>query len=282
MKILYAGDSEAGGSANYLLGILQSLRAEVVHIPPSQKLSPSLFKKRFDAILLSDFPRKQTPASSEQAILDQAAEGSGFLMIGGWGSFSGPFGGWRGSLIEKLLPVTCLNRDDRIHLPGGAWILKGDSPPKRGQSPALFQSLDFKNPPVICGLNQIRPKKNGLVLLSAKRLQDRKNFPLLVIDRNPARRIATLATDLAPHWSGGLLDWGKKRIKLPVRKGIQIEVGDFYVRFVTNLIKWLCSGDLEPRYATEELEGLDRLHEEEKKKGWIRFRTAKDVDNLFK
>lgn len=40
--------------------------------------------------------------------------------------------------------------------------------------------------------------------------------------------------------------------------------------------------DLEPRYSHEELEGLDRLHEDEKKKGWIRLKTTKDIDNLLK
>lgn len=40
--------------------------------------------------------------------------------------------------------------------------------------------------------------------------------------------------------------------------------------------------DLEPRYSTEELEGLDRLHEDEKKKGWSNLETSKDIDNLLK
>ncbi|OGX05782.1 MAG: hypothetical protein A3G87_10220 [Omnitrophica bacterium RIFCSPLOWO2_12_FULL_50_11] len=40
--------------------------------------------------------------------------------------------------------------------------------------------------------------------------------------------------------------------------------------------------DLEPRYSAEALEGLDRLHEEEKKKGWIRLETNKDLDGLLK
>ncbi len=39
--------------------------------------------------------------------------------------------------------------------------------------------------------------------------------------------------------------------------------------------------DLEPRYTSEELAGLDRLHEEEKKKGWIRLHTSKDIDRLL-
>ena len=39
--------------------------------------------------------------------------------------------------------------------------------------------------------------------------------------------------------------------------------------------------DLEPRYASEELAGLDRLHEDEKKKGWIHLHTSKDIDRLL-
>jgi len=40
--------------------------------------------------------------------------------------------------------------------------------------------------------------------------------------------------------------------------------------------------DLEPRYSPEELEGLDRLHTEEKKKGWIPLKTPEDIDRLLK
>ncbi len=40
--------------------------------------------------------------------------------------------------------------------------------------------------------------------------------------------------------------------------------------------------DLEPRYSHEELEALDRLHQDEKKKGWIKVSSPKDMDNLLK
>ena len=39
--------------------------------------------------------------------------------------------------------------------------------------------------------------------------------------------------------------------------------------------------DMEPRYAIEDLAGLDRLHEDQKKNGWIRLDTAADIDRLL-
>ena len=40
--------------------------------------------------------------------------------------------------------------------------------------------------------------------------------------------------------------------------------------------------DLEPRYSKEELEGLDRLHQDQKKKGWVRLKSPQDIDTLLK
>ena len=38
--------------------------------------------------------------------------------------------------------------------------------------------------------------------------------------------------------------------------------------------------DLEVRYAPEELAGLDRLHEDEKQKGFIRLDSPRDINRL--
>lgn len=243
MRVLYAGDSPVGGPANYLLGILRFLGANFVHLPPSRVLSPTLLKKQFNAIILSDFSRDHAPAVSQKLIGRQVKEGTGLLMIGGWGSFSGPYGKWHGSLVEGLLPVSCLNRDDRLNLPGGAWMVE-----KKKHS--MFRGISFKNPPVICGLNQFRPRKNSRVLLQAERIVDGKKFPLLVIDLNPEKRIAALATDLAPHWCGGLVDWGRRRVELKVSSQFGVEVGNLYLEFVSSLIKWVSGRFPRLEYAT--------------------------------
>jgi uncharacterized membrane protein len=227
-KILYAGDSPAGGPANYLLAILKDLKVPFKHIPPSQILKAG----NFDAIILSDFSRKNLPAASEKKICEQVRQGSGLLMVGGWGSFSGPFGGWRGSMIETLLPVRCLRHDDRLNFPGGALIKK------RSQN-TIFDSLSFSNPPVICGMNRIQVKPNGRVILSARKIAGGTEYPLFIIDSNPEKRVAALTTDLAPHWCGGMVDWGSKHRVLPVNKKIRVEIGTTYVDFVQSILKWL-------------------------------------------
>lgn len=240
MKILYAGDSPEGGPANYMLAVLKHLKARFVHVPPAKKLTPNLFHQHFDAIILSDFPKSKAPSDSEKKIAQQVEGGTGLMMVGGWNSFAS--GGWQNSTVAKILPVDCAEHDDRMNLPSGAVISFKKSHP-------VFKSIHFKNPPVICGLNRIKPKRGSSVLLSAKKIVthsnsrpalDLKEFPLLAVDSNRGKCIAAFAADIAPHWCGGLLDWGKSRRKLQVSPTISIEVGEFYLGFLSNLVLWLC------------------------------------------
>lgn len=240
LKILYAGDSQAGGPANYLLAVLRYLKADFRHLPPSETLHSRLLQNKFDAIILSDCSRRKTPASSQKAIVRQVEEGTGLLMVGGWASFSGPSGGWQGTALEKILPVSCLKRDDRIAFPSGALLgLKENHP--------ILGKISFGEPPVLCGLNEIRPKHSARVILTARKIVavgnrvvlDPYEYPLLVVSSKSRARSAAFATDLAPHWCGGLLDWGQKCLRLPVNAKISVEVGDLYLRFVSSLITWL-------------------------------------------
>ena len=244
MNILYAGDSPVGGAANYLLAVLRSLRAAVTHIPPSGRL-PADLGRHYHAIILSDFPRRHAPQAAQVAIASHVAAGRGLLMVGGWASFSGPSGGWHGSLVERLLPVACRARDDRVPLPGGAVVTAVR------RHPAL-RGVAFGEPPVICGLNAVQPRSDSAVLLHAAPVRWRVDgghgrvtarahgaaYPLLVVGTQA--RTAALATDLAPHWCGGLVDWGRRRQALPVAGAIRVDVGDQYVRFIAALVRWLC------------------------------------------
>lgn len=239
-RILYAGDSPAGGAANYLLGVLNSMKAQVRHLAPEQKLEPASLNIRYDVIILSDFSSRQVSSQSQAAILEQVQDGTGLVMIGGWGSFSGPFGGWRGSRLEKALPVSCKASDDRINFPGGAALLLKEN--------GLFLNAKmFRQVPAICGINEFSPKAKSKTLVSVRRILsdghsirlEKREYPLLVVGTHPTKRVAALATDLAPHWCGGLVDWGNKTLKLHARPNIQIQVGNYYVEFVSSLLRWL-------------------------------------------
>lgn len=241
MKILYAGDGPLGGAANYLIGVLNHLRARWRHVPPTQTLNLRTLQVRYDAIVLSDFPCDRLPVVAQRAIAERVAHGMGLLMVGGWASFAGPSGRWRGSPIEAVLPVACRRTDDRLQFPSGALIVQTRRHP-------LLRAIPFHRPPMICGMNAVQPKTSGAVLLSARKLLhgidgrvslERVAHPLLIIDRHPQRRIAALATDVAPHWCGGMVDWGDRRLRIPVQGRMQIEVGNQYVRFVSSLIRWL-------------------------------------------
>lgn len=236
LNVFYAGDSAAGGPANYLLGILADMKAQVTHFAPSEVLSPGHFKQEYDVFILSDFSKKNLPKAAENVLVKQVEKGSGLLMVGGWGSFSGPFGGWKNSDVEELLPVSCKASDDRINFPGGALIVEE-------QGSDFLNPKWFQHPPSIAGLNDFEVKPGmktalsvrpilfdkGRVLLSSKR------HPFLVI-RPYGPKTAALATDLAPHWCGGMVDWGVRHRKLPVRADITIEVGNYYIDFIKGII----------------------------------------------
>ena len=213
-------------------------------MPASEKLTPRLCSQAYDVLIFSDFPRRHLPKGCERQLVAQIVGGAGLLMIGGWASFSAPRGGWRGSMIERLLPVTCSDHDDRRNFPSGALIIPY-------ATHAVTRSLSFHQPPVIVGLNHIYPKSSSRTILVARRIQstlrngwgkvalESFEYPLLVVDRHAQKRIAALATDVAPHWCGGLVDWGRRRLIIQATPRATIEVGDLYVKFLGNLIRWL-------------------------------------------
>lgn len=239
MRVLYAGDGPIAGAARYLLGVLRTLRADVVHVPPTRALAPAALRRPYDLIILSDMPARRVPPAARRGIVRAVEGGSGLLMVGGWASFSGPFGGWRGSEIEDLLPVRCLPRDDRTNFPGGAAVL----PAARH---GILRGLPFARPAAVCGLNRVLPRPGARVLLEARPVRvrgggrtasvDRRGLPLLVVDD---RRRGAFTSDFAPHWAGGLVDWGGRTMKIPVAPGVGIEVGEAYVRLVGGIVRFL-------------------------------------------
>lgn len=245
MKVLYCGDGPVEGAARYLTGILRAMRADVTHLLPKTRLDPTLLRKKFNVILLSDFPSASAPRESQRRIVGACASGTGLAMIGGWASFTGLDGLWRGSIVEEALPVESLAHDDRHNIAGGLLVTKLRAHP-------ILRGVSFRTSPIICGLNEVVAKPGARVILEARPIKTTigragridlelaaRRFPLLATGQFHRGRTAAFATDLAPHWCGGLVDWGPSSRALPVKAGVEIEVGSCYITFVTNLVRWL-------------------------------------------
>lgn len=244
MRVLFCGET-AGGSAVYLLSLLQALRARVRHVPSSARLTLRAARERYDVAVFSDFPAAHAAAAVQRELAGRAWAGElGLLMIGGWGSFAAPDGRWIGTPIAEALPVVCGRRDDRVNWPGGAVVVPA-------AVHGLLAGLTRRPLPVICGFNRVTVRPRGQVVLDAQPLVSRVDragrltlgaraprAPLLVLDADPCRRIAALTTDLAPHWCGGLVDWGARRVRLRAGR-TQVEVGDRYVALALRLMRWL-------------------------------------------
>ena len=65
-----------------------------------------------------------------------------------------------------------------------------------------------------------------------------ESAPLLVVGEYGAGSVAAFASDVAPHWVGGFVDWGEQRISAQAEGSDEVEVGSDYARFFSRLVEW--------------------------------------------
>lgn len=161
--------------------------------------SPELLDA-YDVVILSDIGAdtlllhpdtfvhgKRTP-NRLRAIAEWVESGAGgFLMIGGYMSFSGFEGKARfhGTPIEELLPVRMLGYDDRVETPEGV------TPTVASAHPAVAGIPDEW--PYFLGYNRVNAI-GGTTVLSIG------SDPLLVVDDRGSGRVAAFTSDCSPHW----------------------------------------------------------------------------------
>ena len=63
-------------------------------------------------------------------------------------------------------------------------------------------------------------------------------YPVLVVGSAGQGRTAAFASDVAPHWVGGFVDWGETRVAAQAPGGPAIEVGVAYSQFWKQLLAW--------------------------------------------
>lgn len=243
--VLYLGDTSLSGAAAYLAGLMTRFGIGYDYLPSDQPLSSEQASVQRKLFILSDYPSSNMPPAVQEIVLKQVRDhGAGLLMIGGWESYHGHGGSWDGSPISDALPVEISTEDDRINCDQPALLIATEVHPINDGLP-----WDLR-PPTVGGFNRTVAKPGAATVLMAQRFQatyegaqfrftPMEEDPILVLGAADRGRTAALMTDLAPHWVGGLVDWGDgERVSAQAPGSWQIEVGNLYAQFVANLLTW--------------------------------------------
>ncbi len=263
-NVCYFGDDAIGGAASYLSGIMAHYGITYDRVDSGFVPKPSFFDTDYDLYILSDYPRSAIDGTSvlEHIVHSVTENGSGLLMIGGWESFYGRLGEYHNTPIASILPVQMEKKDDRRNYPVSLLLHPCVEHP-------VTDGLPWETPPGIGGFNSFKVKKGATLLIEALRLNltlrddsempdhsphfaslripgpasavlslsVAETVPLLAVGQAGKGRTAAFASDVAPHWVGGFVDWGTKRVRQKIGDGF-IEVGEDYACFWRNLVRW--------------------------------------------
>ncbi|MFQ5731480.1 MAG: glutamine amidotransferase [Planctomycetaceae bacterium] len=242
--VLYLGDTHLRGAAAYLAGLMHSWGWSFDYVPGETSANASLFENDRPLYVLSDYPAAHLTVDVQQRIVDDVSAGAGLLMIGGWDSFHGSGGNWDGTPVGEALPVAIASADDRVNCDHPLVVAK------TAEHPAVDGLPWDERPPLIGGFNRVAPRRGATLLLEARHFSahrdgDEFSFepagsdPLLIVGERGRGKTAALATDVAPHWVGPLVDWGDARVITGAPEADEVEVGDLYAKFLRQLLTWL-------------------------------------------
>ncbi len=248
-QILYVGDTALAGAASYLAGIMSSYGITFDYLPSDEQVTSSLLERGYRAVVISDYPSRNFSKTQLERLAERVKEGVGLLMIGGWESFVGAGGDYSMTVLSEVLPVAMQSGDDRVNCPQPCLVERNCPHP-------VVDGLPFESPcPGVGGYNRVKAKPAALTILSARRFSVRRGpkgyaftpddnaDPLLVVGSFGMGRVAAFTSDVAPHWVGGLVDWGDRRLTACAQGANPIEVGDQYAKFFSQLIRWVAQID---------------------------------------
>jgi hypothetical protein len=240
-RICYLGDGALDGPARYLAGIMQHYGLPFDHIaddcPPGQAFAG----RDYGLCVISDYPSANFTRDQMEHVAARVRRGAGLVMLGGWRSFHGQAGEYHLTPLAEVLPVEMQSSDDRFNSAYPCVMNKIGAHP-------IVDGLPFDRPSSVGGFNRLRARDEAAVVLTAiqftsERVDGEFRFlrgeeaPLLVVGSHGEGRTAAFATDVAPHWVGGFVDWGDERVIENVG-GRTIDVGNWFARFFANLLIW--------------------------------------------
>ena len=241
---LYFGDDDMSRAAAYLCGIMAQAGIPFERVDSTQSPSEAMLQVSYNAYILSDYPRERFLPGQLEKICNAVNNGAGLVMFGGWESYHGLLGEYHDTVLAEVLPVTMLQEDDRRNFSQGVLLSPVQPHP-------ILDNLPWEMPPLVGGLNEFTIKPEAKVLLNGLPLSiranegrfdfglDTKSYPILVVGEYGRGRTAALATDVAPHWVGGLVDWGQQRSTQQLPNGGFVEIGNDYAKFFAQLLRWV-------------------------------------------
>ena len=241
--VLYMGDTSLETAASYLAGVLKTFQIDFDYVSSSQRCPDHLLDKAYSTVILSDYPAANFSPAQLALLKTKIADGLGFVMIGGWESFIGQGGDYDTTILSEILPVAMQETDDRVNWSGPCVVEKTSDHAIVAGLPLTMEL------PVVGGFNEVKVKSNAVTILSARRFSVSKAgnvftfasqgiSPLLVVGTCGKGRVAAFMSDVAPHWVGGLVDWGKKRIVVKAHGASEVEIGEYYAALFANIIRW--------------------------------------------
>jgi hypothetical protein len=246
-KTCYLGDGSLGGPASYLAAIMLDDGLEFDYVPSDETPPVDFMAEPYALYVVSDYPASRFGPAAMTFVAECVRRGSGLVMLGGWESFFGRVGEYHQSPLADVLPVVMQSTDDRHNCAQPCLIHKMAEHP-------ILDGLPWDRPPGIGGFNVLAAKPDAETLLTGVEFSfgwmpssdfafaRGRQWPLLVVGQCGRGRTAALATDVAPHWVGGLVDWGDRRVVQEVA-GERVEMGNWYARFFRNLLVWTGNND---------------------------------------
>lgn len=156
---------------------------------------------KYSAVILSDigsntlllsnatFARSERRPNRCQLIKEYVKQGGGFLMVGGYMSFTGIDAKARygETEIAGILPVKMIDKDDRVEAPEGLYpeIVDSSHEVMNGISPKW---------PFFLGYNRTVECNEGKVIAKIN------NDPFIAVREYGKGRTAVFTSDCAPHW----------------------------------------------------------------------------------
>jgi len=203
--------------------------------------------KQFDVVILGDLPSSFLSAGQQQALEQAVSGGMGLLMIGGENNFAA--GGYRDSLLEKILPVFVGNSADAQDKDQFWPQLTPD-----GQGHPILEDLTdcFAAPGGQAPARPLAPLRGNVAVGAAKTgaqvllIHPGKTGPdgqaqiVLAAQRYGKGRSAAFTADTTYLWHLATAD----------------QQNDPYTQFWAQLVRWLAGADVRNRQNTAGLIGL--------------------------